>query len=974
MAEETIVEVYKVTADTSQALKELQQLRATSAALREEQEKLDRSTKEGADEYAAYSARIKAVNADAAKLERQIVNNIKATEQAADSYNALSNELNNARAQLKSLSQAELQGAKGDELREKISRLDAQLKEMDASMGVFNRNVGDYEGAILRAGGSNTLFGKTFDWLSSALKTVQGGFAAAGKGVAAFSKQLVALLANPVVLVIAAIAAAVAGLVLVFNKMINVAKSNEEQFAKLQQVMAPIRAIADWITRQFEDLADVFLTVASGVMSLITAFTDWIGLTDNLSEATAEYVQTEKDKAQLLKDERKLNEDLAKSEVRTSELRAKLADKEGASIEERRAAMEELKSTEQRNAAERKRIAEENLRLLEIEASRTKNSTEAEEKLSAARIAVDKATSDYNAKMRELNAQTTELTREEKAQTKALQDKVIALAEFTTQIEQARLKAEAGYQSQDESSRVAYQQRLSDIEARGARQRLELQKQFGHITLEEYRNQSALLEATEQENVNTRRAELNRQYAELRDTLLEYARQTTEGQIEEENRRFAALQKNLEKARAGYTIPIRLEGETDEQYDKRLAEYEKQIFQLAQADEAIQREHQENLRTIQEEGLQKRMEEIERGYADDLATYSDNERKKLEIEEKMLREQIDARKKAGKNAGELEARLRANQLAQEQTTLDAQLARTDLTARERYEARKTYLDKEAELYKDNAERQAQIAADQAANEQELLQARIDAMREWADGIASTASNLNELLSTIGERQIQRAEDENERQKELLKNRLDSGLIAQEEYDSQVAKLDADLAKKQAKLEREAAIREKAMNTFSVIINTAAAIMETYKKLGWPLALPGIIQIGITSAAQLATIAAAPLPKASRGGLISGPTHAAGGVPIEAEGGETIINRRSSKAYLELLSLINQAGGGVPFVAPLSDGAYAVSHAYDRSGLTGAQLTQAVRNGLQDLKIYTTIEDIRRQDAIYTRMENRGNGF
>ena len=128
------------------------------------------------------------------------------------------------------------------------------------------------------------------------------------------------------------------------------------------------------------------------------------------------------------------------------------------------------------------------------------------------------------------------------------------------------------------------------------------------------------------------------------------------------------------------------------------------------------------------------------------------------------------------------------------------------------------------------------------------------------------------------------------------------------------------------------------------------------------------------AAQLATIAAAPLPKAARGGLISGPTHAAGGVPIEAEGGETIINRRSSKAYLELLSLINQAGGGVPFVAPLSDGAYAVSHAYDRSGLTGAQLTQAVRNGLQDLKIYTTIEDIRRQDAIYTRMENRGNGF
>lgn len=230
------------------------------------------------------------------------------------------------------------------------------------------------------------------------------------------------------------------------------------------------------------------------------------------------------------------------------------------------------------------------------------------------------------------------------------------------------------------------------------------------------------------------------------------------------------------------------------------------------------------------------------------------------------------------------------------------------------------------------------------------------------------------MPPLDDYQLERAKTKNRQQKEILQSRLDAGILSQQEYEDEIIRIDKDLEKEQAKIELRSAIREKAMNTFSVIINTAAAIMETYKKLGWPLALPGIIQIGITSAAQLATIATAPIPKAARGGLITGPTHAAGGVPIEAEGGETIINRRSSKAYLELLSLINQAGGGVPFVAPLSDGAYAVSHAYDRSGLTGAQLTQAVRNGLQDLKIYTTIEDIRRQDAIYTRMENRGNGF
>lgn len=230
------------------------------------------------------------------------------------------------------------------------------------------------------------------------------------------------------------------------------------------------------------------------------------------------------------------------------------------------------------------------------------------------------------------------------------------------------------------------------------------------------------------------------------------------------------------------------------------------------------------------------------------------------------------------------------------------------------------------------------------------------------------------MPPLDDYQLERAKTKNRQQKEILQSRLDAGILSQQEYEDEIIRIDKDLEKEQAKIELRSAIRDRAIKSFSVITDTAQAIMKTIAASPLTGGLPWSAVVAAIGAAQLATIATAPLPKAARGGLISGPTHAAGGVPIEAEGGETIINRRSSKAYLELLSLINQAGGGVPFVAPLSDGAYAVSHAYDRSGLTGAQLTQAVRNGLQDLKIYTTIEDIRRQDAIYTRMENRGNGF
>lgn len=50
-----------------------------------------------------------------------------------------------------------------------------------------------------------------------------------------------------------------------------------------------------------------------------------------------------------------------------------------------------------------------------------------------------------------------------------------------------------------------------------------------------------------------------------------------------------------------------------------------------------------------------------------------------------------------------------------------------------------------------------------------------------------------------------------------------------------------------------------------------------------------------------------------GGMLDGPSHAEGGVPIEAEGGEFVVNKRSSTKYRRLLDSINsdKLGGVVP---------------------------------------------------------------
>lgn len=51
-----------------------------------------------------------------------------------------------------------------------------------------------------------------------------------------------------------------------------------------------------------------------------------------------------------------------------------------------------------------------------------------------------------------------------------------------------------------------------------------------------------------------------------------------------------------------------------------------------------------------------------------------------------------------------------------------------------------------------------------------------------------------------------------------------------------------------------------------------------------------------------------------GGYISGPSHANGGVPITAEGGEAVMTRGAVTMFAPLLSTLNQIGGGTSFAA------------------------------------------------------------
>ena len=139
-------------------------------------------------------------------------------------------------------------------------------------------------------------------------------------------------------------------------------------------------------------------------------------------------------------------------------------------------------------------------------------------------------------------------------------------------------------------------------------------------------------------------------------------------------------------------------------------------------------------------------------------------------------------------------------------------------------------------------------------------------------------------------------------------------------------------------------------------------MKLWASPGFPAAIPLSIATAALGAVQLATAIAQPLPKARRGMLIKGKSHAMGGVPIEAEGGEAIINKRSAAMFAPLLSAINEAGGGVPFVpSRYSDGGFATRAARQETQPITAKEMSAV---LQDLKVYTSIQDYKKSEKSY----------
>lgn len=141
----------------------------------------------------------------------------KALLSAKGSYVEMSQTLGQLRNAYRQLSKEQREGAVGTEMLGQIKQLDAELKEADASMGNFQRNVGGYEEALKQVlppqAGLIVDLGKL---------SVEGGgipslFTGMKNSIVGMTKAAVAFIATPLGMVLTALAAAGAAAFALFN-------------------------------------------------------------------------------------------------------------------------------------------------------------------------------------------------------------------------------------------------------------------------------------------------------------------------------------------------------------------------------------------------------------------------------------------------------------------------------------------------------------------------------------------------------------------------------------------------------------------------------------------------------------------------------------------------------------------------------------------------------------------------------------
>lgn len=289
------------------------------------------------------------------------------------SYAHLSAQYSLNKMQLDQLTAAERENLPhAKKLEEETKKIYEEMKRLQEATGKYSLNVGNYTNSITQAIGVNT---RWYQGLQELAALTEGGLSqglkTAGTAVASFGKQLLALMANPIVLTITAITAA-------FMALAKGISTSEENTNALNRILAPFKRI-------LTEVLDVIQGVATGVLKVVEGFENLAMGASRLMERLPlvgsafkkvndelqKNIDLERERQQLQKDNRQLTKDEAKTQYEIAVLRRKAQETDDP--KERAAYLQKAVNKERQMSKNRVEFLQRELKVMKEKAAQSQN-------------------------------------------------------------------------------------------------------------------------------------------------------------------------------------------------------------------------------------------------------------------------------------------------------------------------------------------------------------------------------------------------------------------------------------------------------------------------------------------------------------------------------------------------------------------------------------------------------------------------
>lgn len=411
MEEQVII---SVDLDAGQLEQQLEKVTADLVALKDQQRALTQEFKAGEISAQEYSIRSKSLSQEISTLSRQQTNltqavklTTTATKDYGDSLDGERAKLNDMQKAFAALSKEQRESAAGQEFLKSIKAQSDAVKELESAMGDNRRNVGNYADAILDASGKMGGFGKATSAIINPIKGATNG--------------LKAMAATPIIAILNI-------LITIIVKLADKFKQNGAAMESLTKTFGLFNGVGVIVSKIIDGIADGVVWLADKLYDLADRF----GL---ISDVAKESARLSSEQLAIQKAENALIAETADRELKISELRAKVAEKNKYTAQERLDFLKEAQRLEREQADADYQLAKRRYELqvaLNAQSESSQDDLRKENELYASMVG---AQTNYNNKIRELNAQMTEAQNQLKAEAKAAGETIVEVAEEVAAVE-----------------------------------------------------------------------------------------------------------------------------------------------------------------------------------------------------------------------------------------------------------------------------------------------------------------------------------------------------------------------------------------------------------------------------------------------------------------------------------------------------------------------------------------------------------